>query len=342
METAILQEEKTLVLEEKPEPKPEQGEVVIATAYTGVCRTDRKCYHMGQRDLAMPRVLGHEITGIVQAVGTGVTEYKIGDRVQVHPGIGCGHCHHCLKGNDHLCAEMQIIGFHLDGGFSEYLTIPAQGVERGIIQKVDSDLPLKTAVLCEPLACAVNMESRLDFRGKKILIVGGGVLGLLMAKLAQVKGCEDVLILEKDLYKVKIALEMGIKALPHDTETEKIKELWPRGADIAVPCCPQNEGFRRCLELLTTRGKLGFFSGLTAEDALSRDSLNLLHYKELSLYGSYGCSLKNAQDALELLKNHKDKFKLPTQYISLEELEGVLKNWEVEENICYTVKFKGE
>lgn len=342
MQTAILKQQKTLVLENRIKPQPQEGEVLIAPAYTGVCRTDRKCYHMGQRDLTMPRVLGHEIAGIVEAVGPGVTDYKIGDRVQVHPGIGCGYCHHCLEGNDHLCAKMQIIGFHLDGGFSQYMIVPSKGVENCIIQKVEPELPLKTAALCEPLACAVNMESRLNFKDQKVLIVGGGVLGLLMAKLAELKGCKDLVILEKDVSKIDIALKMDIKALPHNIETAKIKKLWPKGADIAVPCCPQNEGFRRCLELLATRGKLGFFSGLTADDPLSRDSLNLLHYKELSLYGSYGCSLRNAREALTLLREHKDKFKLPTKYISLDKLEAVLNNWEVEKNIYYAVKFKGE
>lgn len=342
MQAAILTRQETLVFKDIAKPMPQSSEVLVAVAYAGVCRTDRKCYHMGQRDLTLPRVLGHEVSGIVAAVGDEVTDYKIGERVQVHPGIGCGRCQHCIDGNDHLCQEMQILGFHIDGAFSQYLLVPSQGVARGIIQKVPAELPLKTAVLCEPLACAVNMAGRLDFQNQKVLIIGGGVLGLLMGKLAQIKGCSDVIILEKEAAKIKIAQKMGIKSLPHDIDTSKIKEIWPHGADIAIPCCPQNDGFRRSIELLTTRGKLGFFSGLTADDAVGRDTLNLLHYKELSLYGSYGCSLNNAQEALKLLTEYQEDFQLPTIYLALSELENVLKCWEVTESVCFVVEFKGE
>ncbi|MDO4542821.1 MAG: alcohol dehydrogenase catalytic domain-containing protein [Bacillota bacterium] len=339
MKAAILKDQKNLIITDVPKPKPKFGEVLVAVSYAGICRTDRKSYLMGQRDLDLPRVLGHEASGVIAAVGDGVSNYKAGEKVQVHPGIGCGKCEACLQGNDHLCSEIEIIGFHLDGAFSEYLLVPQRGVEQGIIQKVPDSLGLKTAVFCEPLACAVNMEIRLGFYEQKVLIIGGGVLGLLMGKLAQIKGCDDVIILEKEPQKIKVGKEMGIKSFPHTMETAEIKRIWPGGADVAVPCCPQNQGFRRSLKLLKPRGKLGFFSGLTSDDAISRDEINLLHYKELSLYGSYGCSLKNAKESLKLIDKYQQEFHLPSKYIALTGLEDILSRWEIVDDIGCAVEF---
>ncbi len=321
-------------------PRPRNGEVVIKVINAGICRTDRKCYHRGQRDLSLPRILGHEIVGIIDGIGNQINDYEIGQRVQIHPGIGCGKCQHCLSGNDHLCAEMKILGFHLDGGFSEYCLIPKEGVKNGIIQPVPDNLPLDTAVLCEPLACAVNMASKTKFKNKNILIIGGGVLGLLMAKLAQYYGCGDVIILEKYPAKIKIALSMGIKCLPENTTEIEFKKFWQRGADIAIPCCPQNDAFSKSIKLLNPGGELGFFSGLTADEPIPREIFNLIHYKELSVYGSYGCSLKNAKTALKLLAEKPDFFQLPTKEININNLKQVLQNEEITQDIYTQIKFK--
>lgn len=131
MNTLILTEKQKLREETRVLPQPELGEVIIEVAYCGICRTDRKCFRIGQRDLHMPRVLGHEFSGIVAQVGVGVTDLAVGDRVGVYPGLGCGSCEDCLQGNDQRCASMKIIGFHLDGGFSRYCRISAEGVRGG-------------------------------------------------------------------------------------------------------------------------------------------------------------------------------------------------------------------
>ena len=340
MQRLVLTARATLRLEDVPIPRPAAGEILLRNIVAGICRTDRKCFRMGQRDLVLPRVLGHELAGVVHATGPGVTGYRPGDRVQLHPGIGCGHCDDCRQGNDQLCRQMQIFGFHLDGGFSTYTLIPPAGVQRGVLQKLPDALRSETAALAEPLACAVNMAERLDFaRGRSLLIVGGGVLGLLTAGLAKCRGLTDVVILEQEPAKAALAQAGGFPVLPADSDDAELLRTRPRGFDLAIPCCPDNDGWRRAVKLLKKRGQLGFFSGLTAETPLDAATLNRIHYNELAVFGAYGCGLRHSKAALQLLCAHEENFRLPTKTITLEEAPRVLAQSEVRDTILTAIHF---
>ena len=150
MKAYVLTQRETLCEQNRPIPQPDKGEVVIRLERCGICRTDRKAYHTGQRDLHMPRVLGHEIAGTIVSVDSTVNTYQKGMRVAVHPGIFCGTCETCMTGKDQLCEAMQILGFHLDGGFQEYCLIPATGVKQGVILPLPDSLSFAKAVLAEP------------------------------------------------------------------------------------------------------------------------------------------------------------------------------------------------
>ena len=266
MNTAILLKRQQISFEERPRPNPGPGELLVEVAYCGVCRTDRKAYRQGQRDLGMPRVLGHEFAGTVAAIGDGVTGYALGDRVQVHPGIGCGVCPDCLRGDDQRCEKMQILGFDLDGGFGRFCQIPAAGVGRGIVSKVPLDLPLHWAALTEPMACALHMLGKMKMEnGERLLIVGGGVLGCMMAKLCRrLKITEHILIVETNPDKRNLALKLGFATASAAEAAALIKKTWPDGVDAAIPCCPVNFG----LELsLSTPEKTAVSSAFSADSA---------------------------------------------------------------------------
>ena len=147
MKAAFLEAIERLTLTHIDIPQCGPGEILIKTMACGICRTDMKCFTQGQRDLKMPRILGHEIAGTVAAIGQGVTQVSVGDRVQVSPGISCGTCPYCLKGQDNLCDSVQILGFHVNGGFAEYLLIPAEGLRNGVIQDIPDNVTYAEAAL---------------------------------------------------------------------------------------------------------------------------------------------------------------------------------------------------
>lgn len=328
MKRAVLVDTKTLIIDEVSPPVCGEGDILVKVAYAGICRTDRKAYHLGQRDLHMPRVLGHEIAGTVWQVGSEVRGYGLGDKVHVHPGIFCGSCVPCCQGQDQLCREMEILGFHRDGGFQEICHIPASAVARGVLTPLPDAADLSLMALSEPLACAIHMMKRLKPRATdRLLIVGGGVLGVMMAKLCQYQQRGMVQVVEIDPHRCDFLKQKGLDAF---TPTEEHRLI---AADIAIPCCPDNGGFSMAVAALKPRGKLGFFSGLTAAEPPSRDLLNLLHYRELSLYGAYGCSLEDTREAVRMILEGFPLADLPKRFVNLLELESVLQELDLREGL---------
>lgn len=334
MNTAILTDKEQIHLEQRPAPKPDIGEVIVEVAYCGVCRTDRKCYQQGQRDLHLPRILGHEFCGIVKSVGPGVDNIAIGDAVSVHPGIACGKCANCKEGNDQRCHEMNIFGFHLDGGFSRYCKIPASGVKQGILRKVPEGVSLLAAAMCEPLGCAVHMVSAIPaIKEKSALILGGGVLGTLMAKLLRFEGAGPIVVTEPVEHKRDLLRQLKFHAILPQHLDEMKKDLGIEGFDIAIPCSPYSECFAAAASQLNNGGFLGFFSGLTDDSMIDKNILNQMHYKELTLKGSYGCGAKDTKKALRLIADGFSIDDLPVNLIALESVESTLKQQETNHSL---------
>ncbi|MFA0816551.1 MAG: alcohol dehydrogenase catalytic domain-containing protein [Anaerofustis sp.] len=325
MKAYRLVNQQQLAYQELPMPEPQSGELLIQIAHCGICRTDRKCYAMGQRDLHMPRILGHEITGKVYALGSDVTGYQLGQRVVLHPGVSCGTCEFCRSDRDQLCHEMQIFGFHLDGGFAEYCLVPAQGVKNHIVIPIPDSLDFKTAALAEPLACAVNMKEKMPNQIKHLVIFGGGALGTLTALLWIETESSDVTVVEPNQWKRDVLSGLHIRSV---SSVEDLTEA----VDAVINCCPDPSVFEAALNLLIPGGILGYFSGLTGADGIPQKTINQIHYKELCIVGAYGCALHHTQQAVKYLtqgladavaKSSISLSELPVHIASLEQDQAI-------------------
>lgn len=333
MYSYVLTEKKNLQFEPSDIPKCSEHEILTKMTHCGICRTDRKAYHEGQRDLHMPRVLGHEIVGIIEEIGGKIKGYQCGQRVVIHPGIFCGECEACKSGLDQLCGKMKILGFHLDGGFAEYCLIPKEGVINGVVLPIPENLSSDHAVLAEPLACAINMfESIKPKKKDNLLILGGGALGLLTAKLWRAHGIRDISIIEPNKMKRAVLKNMEFQTY------EKIDEV-NKNFSVSIPCCPGSEAFINAVDKLKPRGCLGYFSGLTGDDLLPIKFLNNIHYRELRIFGAYGCSLNNTKKALELLAQGICN-DIPINHIFPDGIEENLKSLEQENSLITTIIYK--
>ncbi|MCL1880528.1 MAG: alcohol dehydrogenase catalytic domain-containing protein [Actinomycetia bacterium] len=325
---AVLAGPGSLAIGEREFPAASPDGVLLAVEVCGVCRTDRKAFHMGQRDLVFPRVLGHEIVGHLLDVGSAVVGFEVGERVQVFPGVACGSCEYCQHGIDNLCDKMQIIGFHLDGGFSELLSLSGDILQSGILNKVPEGLDSRTASLAEPLACSLNMLKRLSLQqAETVVVFGAGPLGVLTSQLARVRGAERIVIVEPMAARRALSTRLADLSLDFDNNTASaiMDFSHGRGADVVLPCCPGNDAFQMGLEVAAKRGQIGFFSGLTDASDIGNSALNHVHYRELSLVGAYGCSSTDDREALELLATGQvGMADLPTRDISWPELPEVL------------------
>lgn len=305
IKAAVLESLNKLSIKEIDVPKCHFGEVLIKVEACGICRTDMKCVTLGQKDLVLPRVLGHEIAGRVVETGTGVHAFKQGDLVQVAPGISCGVCSYCRHGLDHLCDEVKILGFNYDGGFAEYILIPEKGVKNGNLSLIPDHVSCKEAAFTEPLACSIKMQNMLHIdTSDTLLLYGAGRLGILNLKLAKSRGIKKAILIENNNQRAEFAGSFDFDYILNSQEVNIHKEIMTitknQGVSAVISCCPGPQSLSEGLELLAKRGKFGFFSGLI----MNKDNyfdLNKIHYNELSVYGSYGCSIKDNKDALDLI-----------------------------------------
>lgn len=326
IKAAVLETIGSIRIEDRPEPQYQEGDMILKTEVCGLCRTDMKAYTIGQRDLRLPRVLGHEITAtVVEACSQ--TGFRPGDRVQVSPGVPCGNCHFCRQGLDHLCDRVEIMGFHRDGGFQEYLHIPAAAAQRGILNHIPAGLSFEEACMSEPLACAINMQDALHVgHGDAVLIWGGGPLGILNARLARSRGAEEIFIVENHPDRIMRLQDLENRChLLADLEglRKVLTVITDRGkADVVIPCCPDPDAFRSSLQVCSKRGRIGFFSGMSQQPGFTNDEWNLLHYLELTVIGAYGCSIRNNRFAMQLMERGDVVVKdLISRRIGLDELQ---------------------
>ncbi len=264
-----------------PQPGPE--EVLLKVEITGLCRTDLKIIEVGHRDLVMPRIPGEEVVGKICAVGCDVQGYDEGQRVYVYPGTSCGQCPPCLAGAGNLCKSMQIMGFHRDGGFAEYVVAPVQS-----LIPVPENLTPEQAVFAEPLSCCLNaIELSRLAEQETIAIWGGGPAGVLLSRAALARGATPTII----------EPHTKRRQFSHGTSVVPVEELF----DVCIIAVGAMDAYEEALDHLKPRGRLVVFSGLPKDNYELSCDFNRLHYLEQTVVGAYGCSYRHGGEALDLL-----------------------------------------
>ena len=213
-----------------PIPQPQAGEVLIRLGAAGICGSDMHYYFhggVGSFRIREPLTPGHEASGVVSAVGAGVSRVRPGDRIAVNPSRWCGQCAGCRGGRENLCANMKFLGSasvfpHMQGMFSEYFVMP----ERQCVP-VRSDVSLEEIAMSEPLSVALHSASRAgNLLGKRVLITGSGTIGCMMILAARLGGAAHVAITDVVDHPLAVAREMGAD------QTVRTDQL-PEGAQLS-------------------------------------------------------------------------------------------------------------
>ena len=174
MLSVVVEKPNQMAVRERPQPQPNAAEVRVRVRYAGICGSDVHILHGKNPFVVYPRVIGHEFVGRIDAVGEGVDHARIGELVAVDPVISCGRCHACLAGRRNVCRNLQVIGVHRDGGFSEYMTAPASNA-----YSIPADVPETSSAIIEPFAVAAQVTTRTGvFDSDVALIYGAGPVGL--------------------------------------------------------------------------------------------------------------------------------------------------------------------
>ena len=207
MKGAVIEKPGVAVIRDMPKPAPEDGEVLIRVALTGLCGSDMHIFQ-GRHLFRIPPVIpGHEFAGEIAAIGRNTTRFRVGDRVTVLPSVNCGNCRACLSGMTNLCENAVVPGTKdWSGAFVQYITAPEQ-----IVYAIKPETPFESAVLAEPLAVAAHIVRRVN-KGKRMIILGCGTIGLLVLKVALLEGFDEVYCTDIRDFNLKTAIRMGATA----------------------------------------------------------------------------------------------------------------------------------
>jgi L-iditol 2-dehydrogenase len=297
------------------------GEVLVRIDTCGICGTDLKKIHSGSH--SAPRIFGHEMAGTVAMVGSGVTEFAIGDRVMAYHHIPCGHCYYCRKGTFAQCETYKMVGctagfIAAGGGFAEYIRVMDWIVATGGLVKVPSDIPFEQAAFIEPVNTTFKAVELLNLQpDETVLVIGQGPIGILLAALAKRTGAA---VLTSDLYAERhaIAAKFGLDR-PMDARGDVVAAARAategRGVDVALVAVGADALIRTAMDAVRPGGRVMLFAS-TQHGEASFDPAAVC-MDEKTMMGSYSASVTfNAAVADLVFSGYRDRSFDLTQLIS--------------------------
>jgi L-iditol 2-dehydrogenase len=307
MRAALLYGKDDLRLEEIPVPAIGPGEVLLKVKAAAICGTDIRMFRNGTRGAppGNPLVLGHEVSGIVESVGPGVSGYRAGMAVAVAPNMGCGVCDQCVSGNTQMCDTYKAFGINIPGGFAPFMKVPREAVSQGNLAPIPEGGDFVSAALVEPLACVYNAFQRTAIvPGDTVLVIGAGPIGLMHAKVALMAGAAKVYM--NDLSAERLALcrtaEPAIITLESAGLRERLASLTGgKGVSVCITAAPSGDAQVLALEVVGVNGRVMFFGGLPEGKSKVPLDTNLVHYKQITISGTSRQSLIQYRQTLALV-----------------------------------------
>jgi len=255
MQAVFFEGNRTFRVGESVAVEPEPGQVQIQVAFCGICGTDLHLFHgaMAHR-LTLPHVMGHEMSGTITALGSGVTGWKAGDRVTVRPLDPCGQCPACAAGHSHICHNLKFIGIDTPGALQGNWTVPAHTLHR-----LPDSLALREGAMVEPVAVACHDVRMSDLKeGEFAAVIGGGPIGILVALVAQARGA-CVVMVEVNAFRLQLVRDLGIDAInPLETDLPQLvnERTGGAGADVVFEVSGSQAGADTMTKLPRTRGRI--------------------------------------------------------------------------------------
>lgn len=298
-----------------PRPEPGPGDIVVQVEAAGICGTDRHLFK-GEFPSVPGTTLGHEFSGLV--VDAGSSELAIGTRVTCDPNTWCGACNQCRKGRVNLCLNNIATGIGRDGGFAEYCAFPAHKAH-----VLPPDLDPHFGAFCEPLACTLHgMDIGRASPGERVLVIGGGVIGLLAVQLAANAGAE-VMLLTRSKAKQDLGQSLGAEWVAGSPQ--EVLGQWPEGADLVVECAGVVATVAMSPDLTRTGGRVVILGVLPDGEKVPIEPFDLL-FREIQMHFSFLNPFTHERASQMIAKGEIDVAPLMTRRISLAEAPAAIAN----------------
>jgi len=286
MKAVVYDSAKNFTIKDIPTPEPKSGEVLVKIELAGVCGTDLHI-HEGDFLAEFPLIPGHEMVGIVSALGAGVNQFKVGERVTVNPVVSCGDCEFCREGKPILCHNRKGLGTNWPGSFAEYMI-----ATEDLVFKVGNLSP-DVAVFAEPAACAMHGAQMLGIKpGSSALIFGAGPTGQLLAQLMATSGAASVTVAGSTQFKLDLAKKLGADKtyLMDRNNVAKTKDDLLKaslsGYDIVVEATGSMQVAEICVPLTRSGGTFMVYGVAEPDETFKINAFDVFH-REIRIQGSF-------------------------------------------------------
>ena len=324
MKALLLTDYRRLEFQEVDDPLVGPDDVLVSVKACGICGSDIHGYDGSSGRRIPPLIMGHEAAGVIQAVGTNVDGFTVGDRVTMDSTISCGSCYFCDQGNVNLCENRQVLGVSCDayrrhGAFAELLSVPAR-----ICYRIPDELPFEHAALIEAVSIAVHAVARTPIQpGDSVVVVGTGMIGLLVVQAAMVAGAGSVIAIDLDPRRLELAKELGA-AVAFNASANNIAECVQkmtggRGADVAFEVVGASPTVQTAIDSVRRGGAVTLVGNLAPTIELPLQSVVT---REITLAGTCG-SAGEYPECIELMSSEQIRVQpLITATTDLEQAAG--------------------
>lgn len=286
MRTAVMQEVRKIIMEERPMPQAGPGEVLIRVSHCGICGSDIHYYEQGRVGdfvVEKPIILGHECAGVVVDTGENVTRVKKGEVVAVEPGRTCGKCEFCKSGRYNLCPDVRFLATPpYDGAFAEYIAYPED-----MVFPLPASMDTVEGAMLEPFCVGLHAAMQSECRpGQSAAVLGAGCIGLCTMLALSVMGVKEVYVADRIGKRLQMAGELGATAVvdagEKDTVEEILKMTGGRGVDLVFETAGAEQTLQQTASLVATGGTV-VLVGMAA-DPVFRYDFGKIMSKEVKLH----------------------------------------------------------
>jgi L-iditol 2-dehydrogenase len=323
MKKEVMKSPGIIEFEDIPIPEIEENEVLVKIMRIGICGSDIHVYHGKHPYTSYPVTQGHEVSGIIEKVGSKVDTINPGDKVTIQPQVVCGQCYPCTHGKYHICDDLKVMGFQTTGAGSEYFAVDSEK-----IIKLPDDMTYEQGAMIEPCAVAVHAVSRGgDVTGFNVVVLGAGPIGNLVGQTAKALGAKSVMITDISDFRLDIAKKVGmdytINPTKQDLSEEIEKAFGSDKSDLIIECVGAKETIDAAIENARKGSDIiivGVFGDKPSVD------LGFIQDRELRLIGTLMYRTNDYNKAIELVGAKKIKLEpLMTKHFSFMDYDKAYK-----------------
>ena len=331
MKSVVIEQPGKLLLAERALPQPAADEVRVKVKFASICGSDVHIWHGHNPFARYPRVIGHEFFGVIDAVGDGVDAARIGERVAVDPVVSCGHCYPCSIGRPNVCRELQVIGVHRDGGFSEYALAPA-----GNAYTLPEAIPDTLASLVEPFTIAANITAFLKPQPDDVaLIYGSGPMGLTAIQVLKgVYKVRQVIVADRLDERLALAKANGADVVLNNGAAPLAEQLGGVQPTLIIDAACHPSILAEAAALASPAGRIGLLGFSGEACTVTQQSLTS---KELSLFTSRLNSHRFPEVIAWMEQGLIQPEKLVTHTLPLSQIEQAMTLFEKDPRSCCKV-----